>query len=70
MKNSNSSLMKCMKAFGLVINDDMTISPHTLPYFGLELYRLQLINSGHNKALKRVNDVDVLIKKLNVSRHC
>ncbi|GHA55245.1 hypothetical protein ACFFLZ_12635 [Photobacterium aphoticum] len=71
MKNSNSSLMKCMKAFGLVINDDdMTISPHTLPYFGLELYRLQLINSGHHKALKRVNDVDLLIKKLNNTNRC
>ncbi len=40
----------------------MTASPHTLPYFGLELYRKQLIMSGNSNALKRVKDVDKYIK--------
>ncbi|WP_165388607.1 hypothetical protein [Vibrio vulnificus] len=41
----------------------MTASPHTLPYFGLELYRKQLVMSGNDKALKRVKDIDKYIKE-------
>ncbi|MGF1726533.1 hypothetical protein [Photobacterium nomapromontoriensis] len=62
-KAAGSSLMKCLKSMGLLLNNiDMTISPHTLPYFGIESYRQQLISSGHASALKRLKDVDTHIK--------
>ncbi|EOB3674311.1 hypothetical protein ACHELX_001121 [Vibrio vulnificus] len=61
-KITSSSLIRCLKFIGLVKGDIMTASPHTLPYFGLELYRKQLIMSGNSNALKRVKDVDKYIK--------
>ncbi|EKO3861529.1 hypothetical protein WMQ67_08680 [Vibrio harveyi] len=60
---SPSSLVRCCKFIGLVINGDVTESPHTLPYFGLVSYRQQLIMSGSKRALKRVRDVDSLLLK-------
>jgi hypothetical protein len=57
-KLSPSSLVRCCKFLGLVMNGSMTESPHTLPYFGVESYRKQLIMSGSDRALKRLKDVD------------
>ncbi|WP_258402920.1 hypothetical protein, partial [Vibrio vulnificus] len=65
-KLTTSSLMRCIKFVGLVKGNIMTASPHTLPYFGLELYRKQLVMSGDDKALKRVKDIDKYIKKFGV----
>ncbi|MGD1393493.1 hypothetical protein ACP6IB_11200 [Vibrio harveyi] len=60
---SRSSLLRCCKFMGLVMNGTLTESPHTLPYFGVELYRKQLLMSSSPEALKRVKIVDSYLKR-------
>lgn len=60
---SPSSLVRCCKFIGLVINGEVTEGPHTLPFFGLLSYRQQLMMSGTKRALKRVKDVDTYLLK-------
>ncbi|MGR5209047.1 hypothetical protein ACPV4A_00755 [Vibrio rotiferianus] len=57
-----SSLVRCCKFLGLVMNGEVTESPHTLPYFGVESYRKQLIMSGNKNALKRLKCVNEYMK--------
>ncbi len=59
---STSSLVRCCKFLGLVMNGEVTESPHTLPYFGVESYRRQLMMSGTNMASKRLKDIDTYLK--------
>ncbi len=59
---SKSSLVRCCKFLGLVMNGEVTESPHTLPYFGVESYRRQLMMSGTNMASKRLKDIDTYLK--------
>ncbi|ANZ11931.1 alpha/beta hydrolase [Vibrio parahaemolyticus] len=59
---STSSLVRCCKFLGLVMNGEVTESPHTLPYFGVESYRRQLMMSGTNMASKRLKDIDAYLK--------
>ncbi len=61
-KLSGSSLVRCCKFFGLVCKGSVTESPHTMPYFGVELYRKQLIMSGSDRALKRLSEVDKYLR--------
>jgi len=57
-----SSLVRCCKFLGLVMNGEITESPHTLPYFGVGSYRKQLIMSGNKNALKRLKCVNEYMK--------
>ncbi|MDG2645316.1 hypothetical protein P7M56_10935, partial [Vibrio parahaemolyticus] len=59
---STSSLVRCCKFLGLVMNGEVTESPHTLPYFGVESYQRQLMMSGTNMASKRLKDIDAYLK--------
>lgn len=44
------------------MNGEVTESPHTLPYFGVESYLRQLMKSGTNMASKRLKDIDTYLK--------
>ncbi len=44
------------------MNGEVTESPHTLPYFGVESYRRQLMMSGTNMANKRLKDIYAYLK--------
>ncbi len=57
-----SSLVRCCKFLGLVTKGKLTESPHTLPYFGVESYRNQLLMSGRAKALEGLKEVDKYLR--------
>ncbi|WDE08252.1 hypothetical protein SG34_014220 [Thalassomonas viridans] len=51
---SPSSLVRCLKFSGLVINGSIGGSPHTLPFLGLRTYHKQLTMLGDYKNAARV----------------
>lgn len=46
---SPSGLVRSIQFCGLVFGDDVGASPHTLPYLGLETYKVQLRMLGHHR---------------------